>query len=241
MIVLDSPEDALPIGTGRQVSRQVAAVEALQLIGGFSNPEWAIAHAPGLKPYQDPDGSFYGAYGERIGWQFDQVVAKLRLSPLTRQAVITLWDPNKDNLPGHLDYPCTVAIGFSLTGHALDVLNMRVQMRSNDAWLGLPYDFFQFAQLQLTLCNVLDVRPGFYVHCAWSMHLYEENVAESYNVVEAPIALIPELRPPQPRGIGKPSQPAYQVRELAEMLAHADMITPDMNESERWYVNALNG
>lgn len=210
------------------------------MIGGFSDPDWAIAHAPGLKPYQDPNGQFYGAYGQRIGHQLIEVAQKLGNDPLTRQAVITLWNPELDNEPGHLDYPCTIAIGFSLVGHALDRLNMRVQMRSNDAWLGLPYDFFQFAQLQLTLCNVLDVDPGFYVHSAWSLHLYEENVAESYNVVESPMAIAPQLRAFQPRGLGISGRSIPNVMLTAVRMAGN---APDLilNESEKWYVDALYG
>lgn len=240
-IVLDSPENALPIHTGRQVSRKVAAVEALQLIGGFSDPEWAVKHAPGLQPYRDPDGSFYGAYGERIGTQLTSVYSKLTNEPLTRQAVMTLWNPEKDNEPHHRDYPCTIAIGFSLTGHALDRLNMRVQMRSNDAWMGLPYDMFQFGQLQLTLANIIGVTAGYYVHNAWSLHLYEENVAESYNVVEAPMAIVPQLRDRQPSGLGTAHDGPGSVQLQAISLAYAKSTEDLLNVSERWYYDALHG
>ena len=229
----------MPLYTGRNLSRKVAAVEALQLIGGFSDPDWAIKHAPGLKPYMDPDGTFYGAYGERIGRQLEAVYTKLQNSPLTRQAVITLWDPDRDNEPWHLDYPCTVAIGFSLVGHALDRLNMRVQMRSNDAWLGLPYDMFQFGQLQQTLANILGVTSGQYAHSAWSMHIYEENLAESYNVVEVAMAIAPQLRDRQPLGFGAahdaPGNVQFGVQQIAMGYANYDLLSV----SEKWYADAL--
>lgn len=235
-IFLDTPYTALPLDTGRELSRKVAAVEALQLIGGFSDPEWAVKHAPGLAPYREPDGSFYGAYGSRINNQLDHVADKFKNDPLTRQAVITLWNPLLDNEPGHLDYPCTIAIAFSLGGHALDQLNMRVQMRSNDAWLGLPYDMFQFAQLQLTLANVLDVLPGRYAHSAWSLHLYERNLEESYRVVEAP----KDEYCYQPMGIGK-GLDSLGARLLAHAIAYEPAGTEaQLNESEKWYVDVLN-
>lgn len=240
-IVLDTPEDALPLHTGRQLSRKVAAVEALQLIGAFSNPEWAVKHAPGLKPYRDDDGSFYGAYGNRIGHQLDDVARKLAVEMLTRQAVITLWNPDLDNEPGHRDYPCTIAIGFSVNGHALDVLNMRVQMRSNDAWLGLPYDMFQFGQLQLTLCNVLDLRPGTYTHTAWSMHIYEENIPESYNVDSLGEQIPQAFRDVQPKGIGQLGQSIMQVRGLAESIAYDSEPYRQLTDDEKWYADVLHG
>ena len=209
------------------------------MIGGFSDPTWAVKHAPGLKPYAEPNGEFYGAYGQRIGRQLSEVHAKLRGFPLTRQAIITLWDPAKDNEPNHMDYPCTIAIGFSLTGHALDRLNMRVQMRSNDAWLGLPYDLFQFGQLQLTLANVLGVTPGRYTHSAWSLHLYEHDVPESYNVVESPpIALGDAFRARQPIGFGCATDSIEQVQAIVRAIV-AGSASVNPTDSERWYVDAL--
>lgn len=240
-IFLDTPLNALPLGTGRGLNRKVAAVEALQLIGGFSDPDWAVKHAPGLAPYRDPDGRFYGAYGTRIGNQLDHVADKLKADPLTRQAVITLWNPLTDNEPGHADYPCTIAIGFSLVGHALDRLNMRVQMRSNDAWLGLPYDMFQFGQLQLTLCNVLGVEPGAYAHSAWSLHLYEANLEASYDVTEAlPKHPTHAQLAFQPTGVGI-GLDSLGARLLAHTIAYEPFDSEiKTSESERWYINVIN-
>ena len=48
-------------------------------------------------------------------------------------------------------------------------------MRSNDVWWGLPYDVFQFTQLQLTLARLLDVAPGEYTHMVGSLHAYERD------------------------------------------------------------------
>lgn len=195
--------------------------------------------APGLKFYRDPDGTFHGAYGNRIGRQLDDVVHKLRDDPLTRQAVITLWNPDLDNEPGHLDYPCTLAIGFSLHGFANDRLHMHVQMRSNDVWLGLPYDMFQFGQLQYTIANILGVYPGRYTHSAWSMHLYEANLAESYNVVEPSKISIDAIRELQPEGLGYGYQPPKAVRKRAEDIALRPDELKDVTSDELWYVEAL--
>ena len=74
---------------------------------------------------------------------------------------------------------------------------MNTVMRSNDAWLGLPYDMFQFCQLQLTLCNSLDLIPGTYRHTALSMHLYLRNVSEA-SKVQAPVNFAA-----QPLGLGQ--------------------------------------
>lgn len=215
--------------------------------------------APRFKNYLEPDGQFWGAYGHRIavGRQLDNVIAKLKLDPFTRQAVITLWHPQLDNEGGKLDYPCTVALGFSRSN--LDRLDMRVAMRSNDAWLGVPYDMFQFTQLQLTLCNVLNVLPGTYTHTAWSMHLYHEHVDESYGVAET--SIVPDQLS-HVRGLGRIGvdslnqilNRAYfihyandvksavlrdQARD-AEALNWQPISIDEVTESEKWYLDTLH-
>jgi hypothetical protein len=123
-------------------------------------------------PYVEPDGRFHGAYGLRIGNQVANVINKLRRDPDTRQAVITLWDPALDNQPRKKDYPCTVALTFEMHGGQLA---MTTVMRSNDVWRGLPYDMFQFTQLQWTIANLMELHPGFYRHVALSLHAYEDD------------------------------------------------------------------
>lgn len=238
-IVLDEPFDALPVGVGRSVSEKIAAAEAIQLIGAFSDPEWLVERVPQMQPYREPDGGFWGAYGARIGWQIRDVVEKLERDPWTRQAVVTLWEPAVDNEPDKLDYPCTVALGFTMkkTFSGFRQLDMNVTMRSNDAWLGLPYDMFQFTQLQHTVARVLEVKPGQYRHTAWSMHLYERDLEASHDVVA------PERSAPfDPTGFGEPGMKFIDVLRRARTVAlsHED-VDWELTESEKWYRDVIHG
>jgi thymidylate synthase len=171
-IVIRDLNDTIPTFVNRKPNLMIAALEALQLISGHSTPELLVAASPAFAQFREPDGRFWGAYGTRVRDQVHTVVRKLRGDPDTRQAVITLWDVNLDNDPGRKDYPCTVAMGFRIrNGH----LNMSVTMRSNDVWLGVAYDIFQFTQLQFTIANMLGVAIGTYSHHAWSLHMYERD------------------------------------------------------------------
>lgn len=245
-IELESPLNALPIGTGRKLNPRIAAAEALQLIGGFTEPEWLCRIAPQFKQFREDIkvGStsspwFHGAYGMRVSTSNQLEVAYRRLynSPSTRQAVVTLWHPESDAEDGHLDYPCTVALNFRLSGthyRQHDRLNMQVLMRSNDAWLGLPYDMFQFTQLQLTLCTVLGVQPGTYTHTAWSMHLYFTNLDQSYEVTDS---LDSATLMPHVRGFGSRGEHFIEARQRARDTALQVIHNP--TESERWYLDTL--
>lgn len=235
-IALDSPLNALPIGVGRNLNPRIAAAEALQLIGGFSDPEWLVKISPGFARYSEPTGGFWGAYGIRVRNQLKHVVRKLNYDPDTRQAVIQLWSADLDNIEGKNDYPCTIAIGFT---RFKDTIEMHVTMRSNDVWLGLPYDMFQFAQLQLTLCNILNLDPGRYTHTAWSSHLYVSNLDQSYEVTTD---VDPDVRE-QPTGIGTAHTSVENVWFRASAIqqsAENARTTLNPTKSEEWYLDVIH-
>jgi thymidylate synthase len=232
-IILESPYDALPLGTNRGLHPAIAAVEALQLVAGIALPRLTLSIAPEFARFQTPGQyGFHGAYGARVAGQLYAVHKKLTADRETRQAVITLWNPALDNQEGHLDYPCTVALGFSITPD--DTLEMYTTMRSNDAWLGLPYDLFQFTQLQLTLARSLGVDPGAYTHTAWSLHLYGHDLEASHRVTTEPgIHALPS-----PVGFGLAGQHITATIHRAQLVVAEDVELFEQlrpTQSERWY------
>lgn len=241
VIKLESPRQALPVGLGRDVNRNVAAAEAIQLIGGFAQPDLLTRASPNFARYARDDGTFHGAYGARVKYQVGAAVAKLRRDPQTRQAVITLWDPWLDNLEGEKDYPCTVMLHFEARNAGLNAqtkwtLDMNVVMRSNDAWLGLPYDMFQFGQLQFTVARALGWAVGSYCHTALSLHLYTRDVIAAERIDTG--------GPPtdfkfQPEGIGRDGDSFTEIMKRARQVVNAGTNGLELHEptrSELWYV-----
>ena len=111
------------------------------------------------------------AYGYRIftKFGFDQwkhVKNMLQKDPNSRQAVIHIKDA--DNKPTK-DTPCTVYLQFFIRNGKL---NLSVHMRSNDIWMGVPYDMFSFCFLQMKMAMELGVEIGEYHHYAGSLHMY---------------------------------------------------------------------
>lgn len=169
-MVLTDPRRALAVGCGRKLHPGVAAAEALQLVGGFSDPAAMVKVSPHFAKYLD-GGVLHAPYGPRVMPQMQRVVERLTADPSSRQAVVSIWDPVQDLLfDGSRDYPCTTHLQFMVRDSCVD---LHVSMRANDAWHGFPYDVFQFAFLQCTLANVLGYPPGRYYHHATSFHLYE--------------------------------------------------------------------
>jgi len=231
-VVLRSPYDALPLGVGRNLNTKIAVAEALQLIGAFSDPALVDWASPNFRAFQEDDGTFWGSYGERVGNQVIDVIRKLRSDRESRQAVITLWDPRLDNRQGKRDYPCTVALNFALVD---DLLELRVLMRSNDVWLGTPYDWFQFTQLQLATAQSLGVDVGRYTHTTWSLHLYQDDVEASHWLHA------PSTAEPVDGLLGLRDEPFLFIMQQARALCRkGPYLERSLSEGERWYRQQLS-
>ena len=108
------------------------------------------------------------AYGWRIydKFDFDQWEYVKGLIQNDSKAIIHIKDA--DNRPTK-DTPCTMYLQFLLRDGKL---NLSVHMRSNDIWMGVPYDMFSFCFLQMKMAMELGVEIGEYTHYAGSLHMY---------------------------------------------------------------------
>lgn len=243
IINFSNPPEAMLTGIGRKFSTTAAAIEALQLIAGFSTPGLLVGAAPRFAEFLEDDGTPWGSYADRMWYddtsfprdiaqpdrnQIESAVNKLRKDPDSRQATVTFWRPELDNLPGKRDYPCTVALNYRIRN---DRLNATTFMRSNDVWLGVPYDVFMFTQLQHTMARALGIAVGSYAHIAASLHVYERDFPgitqlHSYEGDEYPY---------EPQGVGwEPNMPWPHYAETAKMLLLGKM-NENSNASEKWY------
>lgn len=178
----------------RAIDPAYACAELLWYLSGQRSVEMMCAYAPSYKRFanpQEPTGVAMGAYGhrwrcspgfvdateedpdEKLSDQLHAVEELLSAKPETRQALVTMWDSGDVVHAIHGQYndlPCTVCLQFLLRG---EKLHCSAYMRSNDLWLGMPYDVFCFTSVQRILANRLGVAPGDYVHNVGSLHAYE--------------------------------------------------------------------
>lgn len=230
VIHIENIYDTLPLGVGRGAVPGIGAVEACQLLSGTSYPGLVVAIGPQFANYAEDNGLFHGAYGLRTSNQYDVVISRLKQDPDTRQAVVTIWNPQFDLQPGKRDYPCTILHQFRIRNNKL---NMSVYMRSNDVWLGAAYDFFQFTRVQLAMASVLGVEPGTYAHHVGSLHIYENNYEAANNLKYA------KEMEPIPYIIGR----SWREVQSSALLA-LDSVT-DVNSARRltgdeeWYTRAM--
>lgn len=147
---------------------------------------------PILKKFAGCDNKYYGAYGKRIRSHFgfdqlQQAYLTFLNNSDSRQVVIQIYDTEKDfpfenGKPRNDDIPCNVCSILKVRNNKLEWSQI---MRSNDVFLGLPYNIVQFTGLQEILAGWLGLEVGTYNHYSDSLHLYlrdEEKIDTGHEV-----------------------------------------------------------
>lgn len=165
----------------RELNQTIGALELAGLIGQTDIDAAGRAHTKVLGRFQD-EGVTWGAYGPRIRGLLAPLMAEFAKDMYTRQAVLTIHDSRQDLGTPVKDKPCTLSLQYL---YRRGRLYARTIMRSNDAWLGLPYDLMMFCGLQRCIAYWLGVPPGEYQHSVGSMHLYQEHWQKAQDVILA--------------------------------------------------------
>jgi len=183
----------------RKIVASYAAGETLWYLSGRDDVTTMQYYAPQYERFAN-DGVVHGAYGlrmvgdssfdierglriseldgKRVATKIAAVIQLLHQSPDTRQAVMTLYD-GRDLIRavagGINDIPCTLALQFICRERKVHCIAF---MRSNDAWLGWPYDVFAFTCIQKLVAMSIGMEAGTYTHLVGSMHSYTRDAAK---------------------------------------------------------------
>lgn len=165
----------------RRLNYTFMCAEALWLSMGLNRVDLIRPYNHSLGKFAaDPGAShFQGAYGPRIIDQIDYVVDTLTKDPDSRQAIISIWRPRPR---ASADIACTISMQFF---NRDDHLHMHTYMRSQDIWLGTPYDIFTFTFIQSLVAYRLDLDAGSYTHTMGSLHLYERDFGGARRVLDS--------------------------------------------------------
>jgi thymidylate synthase len=162
----------------RDLNYRFMIAEWLWMLAGRDDVRTVVRYNSQIAKFSDDGVVFQGAYGPRLMGQWDYVAEALRTDMDSRQAVTAIWSPCP---PKSKDIPCTLTAQFFIRGGKLHAV---WSMRSNDLWLGLPYDFFNFSMLTNGLAALLGVESGSLQLNTGSSHIYETNFETVKEVLE---------------------------------------------------------
>lgn len=179
------PEHQILFLKKRKFNPFFAFVEASWVLSGRDDVADLQAVISDYSRFSDNGSSLNGAYGYRIRRHFcvDQVegcLSILRKDKTSRRAVITLYEPADLINTASKDIPCNTAVYLKVRNDALD---LTVVNRSNDLYIGVPYNVFVFGVLQKYIAYKLGLDVGVQRHFSDSLHLYEKDVESAEIVV----------------------------------------------------------
>lgn len=153
-------------------------MESLWIIAGSNTAALPSYFLNNITRFSDNGTTFHGAYGYRLAkaFGFDQlqdVITLLQEKPDTRQAVLSIWNPELDLGVATKDTPCNDLLMLDIVD---DALNLTVCNRSNDViWGAYGANAVQFSVLQEWLALSIGVGVGYYVQQSNNYHVYPDN------------------------------------------------------------------
>lgn len=195
-ISIRNPIERWVISRNPPINPAFALAEVLWIMAGRNDAGFINSFNSKLPDYAGHGNTYHGAYGRRLRKElgFDQLERgfhALQSNPDSRQVVLQIWDgrsdlPNADGIAPAPDIPCNLMSMLKVRGGNLEWTQI---LRSNDLFLGLPYNIVQFTSLQEIMAGWLGIGIGSYNQLSDSLHVYstsEKSIANSLPLTNVP-------------------------------------------------------
>lgn len=179
-IVVENPTSKIITNKVRRINPYFMIAEYLWITTQNNRADMIGFYNKKMWEFSDDGRTLHGAYGPRLMRQIPSIINKINLDKSTRQAVATIYQP-RDQTVNTKDFPCNIMLHFLPRGEWLDLV---VYVRSQDIYLGLPYDFYHWASLLEIVANQTSLGVGTYTHICGSLHAYESNVKILNQIVD---------------------------------------------------------
>jgi len=118
--------------------------------------------------------------------QISNIIETLKIDPDDRRLIVDSWNPsllpdnnksfeeniknNKQALP-----PCHYAFQFYVSN---GMLSLKLNMRSNDLFLGNPFNIAQYSILLHMISHVTNLKPGEFIYSGGDIHIYLNHIEQ---------------------------------------------------------------
>lgn len=195
----------------RKASLPAQIAETVWVLSGRNDVGWLSRYLPRAADFSDDGEVWRAGYGPRIrSWngvkdQLETVVHVLGQDRDSRRAVINIWDPLADSVPGK-DIPCNNWLHFLIRNGKL---HLHVSVRSNDliwGWSGI--NAFEWSMLQEIVAWCVGVDVGELHFSTSSLHAYEQHFDRLGRMKMGPgvpgTSHAPRFDPNNPAGVTDP-------------------------------------
>ena len=177
--------EGFPVVTTKKLHLRSIIHELLWFLQGSTNVKYL--HDNGVSiwdEWADENGELGPVYGYQWrSWptpdgghidQISQVVEQIRNTPDSRRLIVSAWnvaDVERMALP-----PCHAFFQFYV---ADGKLSCQLYQRSADIFLGVPFNIASYALLTVMIAQVVDLKPGEFVHTLGDAHLYSNHLEQT--------------------------------------------------------------
>ncbi len=170
--------DGFPLLTTKKVFFKGLAIELLWFLRGETNIKYLNDHGVRIwDPWADEEGNLGPVYGKQwVSWssgnghtynQIESVIENIKSDPHSRRHIVNSWnvaDLSKMALP-----PCHMFYQFYVANNRL---SCQLYVRSNDLFLGAPFNIAEYALLIHMVAEQCDLEPGELVYTIGDAHIY---------------------------------------------------------------------
>ena len=176
-ISIDLEEDGFPILASKFVGFKTAIKELLWIWQMQSNDVRKLQdmNVHIWDEWMQEDGTIGKAYGYQLAKykQVDNLIKTIKEDPTSRRMITTLW--NIEDLPEMALQPCAFQTLWNINKSHL---NCMLTIRSNDWFLGNPFNVAQYAALVHMIAQVTNYKPGKLTVCINDAHIYENHITQ---------------------------------------------------------------
>jgi len=189
-----------PLLTTKKLHLKSIIYELLWFLRGDTNVHYLNEHGVTIwDEWADENGNLgrvYGAQwrewrgenGVRVD-QIDNVISQIKKNPESRRLIVNSWNAaeiDKMALP-----PCHVLFQFYVQDGEL---SCQLYQRSADLFLGVPFNVASYSLLTLMVAQVVDLRPGDFVHTFGDLHLYQNHLEQAREQLTRDCRSLPRMK-----------------------------------------------
>ena len=189
-----------PLLTTKKLHLKSIIYELLWFLRGETNVRYLNEHGVTIwYEWADEDGNLGRVYGAQWrDWrgengvrvdQIEKVISGIKKNPQSRRLIVNAWNAAEiDNvaLP-----PCHVLFQFYVQDGEL---SCQLYQRSADLFLGVPFNIASYSLLTMMVAQVVDLRPGDFVHTFGDLHLYQNHLEQAREQLTRDCRSLPRMR-----------------------------------------------
>jgi thymidylate synthase len=189
-----------PLLTTKKLHIKSIIYELLWFLRGDTNVKFLNEHGVTIwDEWANEDGNLGRVYGAQWrDWrgengvrvdQIEKVISEMKTNPQSRRLIVNAWNAaeiDKMALP-----PCHVLFQFYVQDGEL---SCQLYQRSADLFLGVPFNIASYALLTLMVAQVVDLKPGDFVHTFGDLHLYQNHLEQAREQLARDCRSLPRMK-----------------------------------------------